>query len=49
MTGWIITKWKESGIYRIEDSINGKIYKSDKVAQKVSDKIGYMEYVVRSV
>lgn len=46
---YIITRWKQSGIYKIQDSINGKTYKSEKLAQKVADKIGYMEFVVRSV
>ena len=49
MTNWIIARWNRSGIYKIQDSINGKTYKSEKTAQKVADKIGYMEYVVRSV
>ena len=48
MTGWIITEWKESGIYRIEDSINGKIYKYQHTAERIAYRM-QIPLVVRSV
>lgn len=35
---WIITPWKISGVYTIEDSINGKKYKCQARAEQVADK-----------
>lgn len=49
---WIICKWKEAGAYTEKDSINGKLYKSQNIAESIQErKYPYLQfqYVVRSV
>ena len=49
---WIICKWKDSGAYKREDSINGVQYSSQNKAESVQEKkYPYLQYqyVVRSV
>ena len=45
--GYIICNWKEENRYSFKDSINGKLYKNQKVAEKICNKLGY--YIVRGV
>ena len=48
--GWIICKWKQAGAYTLADSVNGKVYKSQAIAESVERRF-YQEYdyVVRSI
>lgn len=46
-TFYAVFRWREDGIYRIENAI-GKLYRSEKIAQKQADK-GYPDLVVRAV
>ena len=49
-SGWIICKWKQAGAYTLADSVNGKVYKSQAIAESVERRF-YQEYdyVVRSI
>ena len=52
ITGWIVCKWKQSGMYTLSDSINGKVYKSQNIAESVQGRYyPYLQYqyVIRSV
>ncbi len=51
-SGWIICKWKQAGAYTLADSVNGKVYKSQAIAESVQERCyPYLQYgyVVRSV
>ena len=51
-SGGIICKWKQAGAYTLADSVNGKVYKSQAIAESVQKKCyPYPQYgyVVRSI
>ena len=49
-SSWIICKWKQAGAYTLADSVNGKVYKSQAIAESVERRF-YQEYdyVIRSI